>query len=93
VMTLPSPLGILPFVAVKFIGYTLATPYLERQYATPVVSHGGARPSANAEPLVLPVLFGLARTVLGVASGIAVSDTGAVHLVLKEERRCEQPRS
>src|SRR5262249_32722432 len=67
---MPSPLGILPFAAVKLIGYTFAGDYLNRRYTT-------EGELGDATPAVLPVVFGLSRAVLGILSGVAVGVLGA----------------
>jgi len=68
----PSPLGILPFAAIKLAGYTLAAGSIERAYARE------AGPPVSAQPMVMPLLFGFVRTVLGIASGTALTIAIAV---------------
>jgi hypothetical protein len=59
---LPSPAGILPFLGIKFVGYTLAGIYLSRRYD-----------DNEVDRVVMPGVFGIVRSLLGIASGIALA--------------------
>lgn len=63
---IPSPFGVLPYLAVKLVGYSLAGEFLNRRYARS--ADGETR--LDPEPLVLPVVFGASRTALGVVGGL-----------------------
>jgi hypothetical protein len=71
---IPDPIGLLPFVGIKLIGYSAAGAYLRHAALT---ARGDGAPAVD---VVRALGFGAARTVLGLVCGVGYGLVGGVSL-------------